>query len=800
MGLGIIEAYSLCAKEIVGGKGFQLQQLHSWGINIAPFVIISTSIFEKVKREGLIPLEIKTEIENFIKKNGKVVLRSSMVGEDQADASFAGLFETIFNLDVSNWEAALLKIYESVESERVLRYIDKMKIKTSLKMAVVVQKEIQVVKSGVIFTRNPISPTSLIAIDAAFGMGEGVVSGHADIDHIILNRMGEIQARQGGEVLDSSEINQLYQQGLKLEIKMACPSDIEWGFYKNKLYIFQIRPITRPFEALGFYADTNLSESYPGVVSPLTARFVQKAYENVFLESAEHLGMRPERIEKLKPHTKSLISCIDSHLYYNLEHYYAALRASPGGENNIKNWHKMIGGKIENIDVPYHETQGNFFDNLLTAFHFFKIAALRNKIFPDLMSSFKLKIEEIKIETSNLASSRQTILYLTQLLNRKMNFGLTIINDFFIMIGLSVLEKSLLKRSLPQHLLVEILKTDKNVDSVKPLEEFQKLIGDLSHEFIDIFISIEVPKSLNPYDELFLKLNEKDYGEEVKKVQRFLNEYGDRSFEELKLESLPLKNAPKILQELMKWSRKFESHFNRSTVIRSELYDINFSSFERWILRFTKECIEYRESSRLWRGRFYQLYRELIIKLAHQLKSESSGFKDIELRDFFSINHEEWFSFAKDEMSQDEILHLMRTRDWKSKITHYPEFLITVESEAQAFHQNWGVNILCEFKGLGVSPGEASGVALVLDSPQDIFKYDFKKFILVTKNTDPAWVYIMSQSQGLVSEKGSLLSHTAIIGRELGLPTIVGVKEATRLLKTGDHIRIDGRTGRIEVL
>jgi phosphohistidine swiveling domain-containing protein len=800
MGLGIIEANNLCAKEIVGGKGFQLQQLHSWGVNIAPFVIISTSVFEKVKSEGVIPIGIKNEIKKFIKNNGKIVLRSSMVGEDQSDASFAGLFETIFNLDESNWEKALLKIFESVESERVLKYIEKKKIKTSLKMAVVVQKEIQVIKSGVIFTRNPIPPTSLIAIDAAFGMGEGVVSGHADIDHIMLNRMGEIQARQGEEVLNTSEINQLYQQALKLEIKMACPSDIEWGFHNSKLYIFQIRPITRPFEALGVYADTNLSESYPGVVSPLTARFVQKAYENVFLESAEHLGMRPERIEKLKRHTKSLISCIDSHLYYNLEHYYAALRASPGGENNIKNWHKMIGGKIEDIEVPYHETSGNFFDNLLTALNFCKIAALRNQIFPDLLSSFKLKSDEIKRDIRNLASSTQTIFYLNQILNRRMNFGLTIINDFFIMIGLSVLEKSLFKRNLPPNLVVEILKTDKSVDSVRPLEAFQKLIGDLEADFIDLFISWEVPKGLCSYHDLFIKLSEKGYRNEVNKIQDFLDEYGDRSFEELKLESLPIKNDPKILQELMRWSRKFEINFNRSNLVHNGIFDINFSFFERWILRFTKDCIEYRESSRLWRGRFYHLYRELIIKLAHQLKSESTAFKDFELRDFFSINHEEWLSLAKGEISQDEILNFMKTRNWKSNTTHYPEFLITVTSEVQNFNHHLGLSNSSEMKGLGVSPGEASGVALVLDSPQDIFKYDYSKFILVTKNTDPAWVYIMSQSQGLISEKGSLLSHTAIIGRELGLPTIVGVKEATRKLKSGDLIRIDGKTGKIELL
>ena len=91
-------------------------------------------------------------------------------------------------------------------------------------------------------------------------------------------------------------------------------------------------------------------------------------------------------------------------------------------------------------------------------------------------------------------------------------------------------------------------------------------------------------------------------------------------------------------------------------------------------------------------------------------------------------------------------------------------------------------------------------MALVLESPNEALSSTLKNFILVTKNTDPAWVYIMSRSQGLISEKGSLLSHTAIIGRELNIPTIVGVKMATQKIKSGDRLRIDATKGTIEIL
>ena len=66
--------------------------------------------------------------------------------------------------------------------------------------------------------------------------------------------------------------------------------------------------------------------------------------------------------------------------------------------------------------------------------------------------------------------------------------------------------------------------------------------------------------------------------------------------------------------------------------------------------------------------------------------------------------------------------------------------------------------------------------------------------------TDPGWVFLMISAAGLVVEKGSLLSHTAIIGRELGVPTVVGLPSATVRIKTGDIIKVNGQTGIVEMV
>ena len=76
---------------------------------------------------------------------------------------------------------------------------------------------------------------------------------------------------------------------------------------------------------------------------------------------------------------------------------------------------------------------------------------------------------------------------------------------------------------------------------------------------------------------------------------------------------------------------------------------------------------------------------------------------------------------------------------------------------------------------------------------------DVKDKILVTKMTDPGWVFLLVEAKGIITEKGSLLSHTAIISRELGIPAVVGVNNVMNKLQSGDYVVLDGDTGKITV-
>jgi pyruvate,water dikinase len=111
--------------------------------------------------------------------------------------------------------------------------------------------------------------------------------------------------------------------------------------------------------------------------------------------------------------------------------------------------------------------------------------------------------------------------------------------------------------------------------------------------------------------------------------------------------------------------------------------------------------------------------------------------------------------------------------------------------------QQENLEIKNQLVGTAVSAGIVRAEALVVHQPNAAT--EVKGRILVTKTTDPGWIFLMAQSAGIICEKGSLLSHAAIVSRELGIPTVVGVSHATRLIKSGSWITLNGSTGKIDL-
>ena len=208
--------------------------------------------------------------------------------------------------------------------------------------------------------------------------------------------------------------------------------------------------------------------------------------------------------------------------------------------------------------------------------------------------------------------------------------------------------------------------------------------------------------------------------------------------------------------------------------------------------------IENREKSRLNRSRIFGIVRELMLQIGKCLVVQKR-IKAID--DIFYLKIDEVEQLSDCAMDLKTIIS-ERKRQYEI-FSHLPPYsrLIFADHEFDKNHDiiNTYVQKKEELKlqGTPCSSGKVSGEALVITSATQ--SYDVKNKILVTRSTDPGWVFMLAKSKGVISERGSLLSHTAIISRELKIPSIVGVHDATKTIKNGDRITIDGENGIITI-
>ena len=207
--------------------------------------------------------------------------------------------------------------------------------------------------------------------------------------------------------------------------------------------------------------------------------------------------------------------------------------------------------------------------------------------------------------------------------------------------------------------------------------------------------------------------------------------------------------------------------------------------------------IKNREISRLNRSRIYGMVRTMFLHIGKNLVKEKRIDKQ---EDIFYLEMDEIFSNKK--IDYKKLINERKlSYEIYDKIPTYSRIIFTdKEFDKRLNNVNHKEDYYEEdtLYGTPSSNGVVEGTALVIENINN--KYDVKDKILITKMTDPGWVFLLATAKGVISEKGSILSHTAIISRELKIPSVVGVNKVTNCIKTGDYIRMDGSTGKIEIL
>lgn len=772
-------------------------------------------------------------------------VRSSAEGEDSPDHSFAGQMDSFLNVPPDGILDAIKRVWASAFSARALAYRGRIGLELArVSTAVIVQEMVQSTQSGVLFTAEPETGVNRCVICAGFGLGEGVVSDKVecdtyrvgwnsdDIEKDVVVKQSRIVADAGRRhgnrtepipaplahqaVLTDGQILQLRDAGVKVARSFGGPQDIEWAFDDTgALFLLQARPITHlagpaSSAALRIWDNANVVESYPGLTLPLTFSFVRNGYETSFRPFARKLalGYFPFRnpIQQRLHLFKSMIGLLDGRIYYNLFHWYEMLSFLPGFEERKRSWDQMIGIERK-IEFPRYELSAV---NKLCAqaLLIWKLLSVKRTA-ATFFAHFEPVYRRFKDRDLSSASEHELI-EIYEALSRELSakWALTLDNDICAMTYYDWLKRLCASRGLAEvpNIHNDLLCGEQGIESVAPVHSLCRLtaLAQENPEHRRLFAAGD--------DRVVWERAQQEarYGELRTALDAHISAFGDRGLEELKLDRPTLRERPELLIRLVRNQletgnpgqalglRERQIRAGADAEIRTRLKN----SFKRLLFQFVlgkaRRAIANRENMRFARSRLFGIARRLFQRIGDLFEEKGVLASS---RDIHYLTVEEVFAFVQGTAVTHNLKALVQIRQ--------AEYAVFAERTLDERIETTGIpylNALHRVRaglpttanratGTGCSSGVAHGTARVVLDPQN--SSNGGDDVLVARSTDPGWVFLMISAKGIISEKGSVLSHTAIIGRELGIPTIVGVKDATRLIPDGAPITIDGGTGEI---
>ncbi len=838
----------------IGGKARNLSELSHLGLNVPHWIVLSQQTLKTYSDEKgklNLPSNLIAEICSHFSDTDFLAVRSSALDEDGGDFSFAGLFETKLFVRKDNLAEHIQEVWLSSYAERVQLYRQKNGLKQLNGLGIIVQVMIPSESSGVAFGINPVTGNrKQQLISAVYGLGEGLVSGELDADNYLVD--SEIHAeiankthlfqfnvtKQSGvvkeelpekkrskQVLYKKQILEVQKLLKKLGAHFHKPQDVEFAFYKHKLYLLQSRPIT----SLGKVADkndtyvlwdnSNIIESYPGVTTPLTFSFISKSYEGAYRLFCGYLGVDKKVIEQNNTVFENTLGLINGRVYYNLKTWYLMLALLPGYSINARFMEKMMGVK-ERFDVPqsYIISKGQAWWRIVKMV--FKMASRyyslprKRRAFEVLLNATIAKYKAIDFNEKSANELLQLYLdFESTLLNE---WKAPLLNDFFAMIWFGRLQSACekkLKSSNP-NIHNDLLCGSADIISTQPIHRTIALSSEISQspQLKELFLNL-------PSKQLWNELKSGN-SEEARRIHteivRYIADFGERCIGELKLETISYTQDPTLFIDILKSYVQNEITANKRSgntehEIRSKAEaEVNQLLRGRFYKKYkfnktvkkARELVSSRENLRYERTRAFGIVRELFSAMGVRFYSEGILNSD---RDIFYLTKEEITQFIQGRSVTQDLKKLVELR--KSEFEAYEEMEVPAErfaSYGPVYHANDFFStdkvepLEGDLKGIGCCPGRVTARVQVVKSPKDIASLHGS--ILVTSSTDPGWVTLFPSASAIIVERGSLLSHSAIVSREMGIPCIVGVTGLLRTLKTGDIVEMDGSTGVIKVI
>ncbi|PFV67839.1 phosphoenolpyruvate synthase [Bacillus sp. AFS059628] len=785
-------------------------------------------------REVIMAVEIPTDVveavAHYLSRFGNeqaYAVRSSATAEDLPYASFAGQQDTYLNII---GEKAILqhvrKCWASLFTERAVMYRMQNGFEhNQVSICVVVQKMVFPEASGILFTADPVtSNRKVLSIDASFGLGEALVSGLVSADNYKVKE-GEIKetmiatkkiaiyaVKEGGtetkqidpaqqqlQTLSEQQILQLVSIGRQIEAYFGCPQDIEWCLAHNTFYIVQSRPITTlypiPEENDGgnhVYISVGHQQMMTDAMKPLGLSFfllttnapMRKAGGRLFVDATQQLASPASRDYLINTLGKSdplvrdaLTTIIERDNFITLlpddEKGKSAGKSVPpaNSQPEIENDPAIVTNLIQNSEASIEELKRN----------------MQTKSGVDVLDFILEDIQQLKKVLFNPQSIAVIMagMNASTWINEKMEQWLGEKNA-----------ADTLSQSVQNNITSEMgLALMDVADVIRP---YQEVITYLQHVEDDSFLN---------------ELVQFKGGEEARDaILTFLNKYGMRCSGEIDITKTrwsekPTTIIPMILNNIRDFEygaskRKFEEGLQEALKKEEELIErLQHLPDSKQKVEETKQMIRnirnfigYREYPKYGMINRYFIYKQALLKEAEQLV-QTGIIREAD--DIYYLTFEELHEVVRTNKLDYELIQKQKN-DYKLYEKLTPPRIMTSDGEiitGKYKRENLPADAIV---GLPVSSGVIEGRARVILNMEEANLEEGD--ILVTAFTDPGWTPLFVSIKGLVTEVGGLMTHGAVIAREYGLPAVVGVENATKLIKDGQRIRVHGTEGYIEVL
>lgn len=796
------------ADAAIGGKASGLQQLAAWGFPIPPTWVLPADQ----------PIPSVAELTQWLaaQPHQRWAVRSSATGEDGQQASFAGQFETFLN--VTGAEAivqAIQQCRESAEATRVQQYNRHKADTTELQVAVVLQAMVEAQWAGVIFTIDPVQnfrDRGLVQI--VEGLGDKLVGGEASGESFVFSRQTQHLPALAAHTAPLPDLPAIVSQAMQMEQQAGQPVDAEFAIdAQGQLYWLQCRPITTLAAQHANSLDTplpepamiltrcNVGEMMPGAVTPLTFSVFGRAIDLGLQDLYYRIGALP-RVED-KPY---FVNQFYGHLYLNMSQMYKIV--DNVWLTRITDINLSIAGGPLPEGFPSHHAQPKSIRKRLTGFiqyiGYFNNADKRLADLIRLEQDFQLPpLRDLASFFEVLTQARDTLC-----LAYSYHYNTSGQSGAYYATLLKIFSGNAQYPQAAHHQWASALLSQvEGIESANALESLTHLAAQLAANPE----ACEKALKSSPQQLLDWLQEPAAAGHLAELFAAFMQRHGHRCIREAELREKEWRKTPLALVEVLQnqvallqrtpTDAKASTATNHYAAVKAEILQQQTWGKRlalRYLLSKARAAVAKRERS-----------KSLCISLQAKIKAGYHQLAEVLVAQQLLTDEDQIFFLTHPEIARlihQKDLQLLAVAEARRKLypqlmaLQFDDFSVGVP-EPLDLRQIPPVPVDPEgvLRGVPVSLGLVEGVVRIVNSVEDARQIQQGE-IVITAYTDIGWTPYFALMGGLVTEIGSPLSHGAVVAREYGLPAVVNVKNARKLLKTGDRVCLDGSQGTISPL